>query len=323
MKENFWQKLHKPFFVLAPLANVTDAAFRRVIAHYGKPDVLWTEFVAADGLIRATAEGKRKLLKDLEYSEIERPIVAQLFSGTPLYMEQAAALVDSLGFDGIDINMGCPDKTVEKQNSGASLIKNPALAVELIRAAKRGAPTLPISVKTRVGYNKVEVEEWFPALLKEDIAALTVHARTRKEMSKVPARWEFVKRAVEIRDEMKKDTLIIGNGDVATLEEGILRVKETGCEGIMIGRGIFGNPFVFTPTGKAKDLKTQLEALELHVQLFDEILGNTKNFTLMKKHFKSYIQNFPNASDLRENLMAAENAEEVTEILKKFQASNL
>ena len=300
------------------MANVTDAAFRRVIAKYGKPDVTWTEFVAADGLVKATPEGKAKLMKDLVFHESERPIVAQLFTGNPEHMEIAARLCKNLGFDGIDINMGCPDKIVEKQKSGACLIKHPSLAKEIIKAAKRGAGDLPVSVKTRVGYNKVEIEEWLPSLLEEDIAALTVHARTRKEMSKVPARWEFVKRAVEIRNEMKKDTLIIGNGDVKSVEEGRRRIEETGCDGIMIGRGIFGNPFTFSKEGKAKDLKEQLTALLEHIEHFDEVLGETKNFAFMKKHFKSYVQNFENASDLREKLMSAEGKREAVKILREF-----
>lgn len=331
-KNNFWKTLPKPFFVLAPMADVTDASFRRVIAKYGKPDVMWTEFVSADGLIRATPVGKAKLLKDLEYSEAERPIVAQLFGSNVENMEKAAALVAELGFNGIDLNMGCPDKGIEKQLCGAAMIKNPAVAKAIIQACKRGAPNIPISVKTRVGYNKVELEEWIPALLEEDISALTVHARTRKEMSKVPARWEYVLRAVEIRNEMKKDTLIIGNGDVKNLEEGRVRVLETGCDGIMIGRGIFGNPFLFANLTRVRrgdydehhpTLSEQLTALLEHTQLFDEILGTTKNFVLMKKHFKSYVQNFPNAGDLREKLMAAKDAKEVAEILEKFLGTRL
>lgn len=300
------------------MADVTDASFRRVIAKYGKPDVLWTEFVSADGLIRATEEGKRKLLKDLEYVESERPIVAQLFGSNPEYMEKASVLVSKLGFDGIDINMGCPDKSIEKQGAGSSMIKNPERAREIIRSAKKGAPNLPISVKTRVGFNKVEIESWAKTLLEEDIAVLTIHARTRKEMSKVPANWDYVKRVVEIRNEMKKNTLIIGNGDVKNIEEGLRRVEETGCDGVMIGRGIFGNPFLFSKEGKAKDLKTQLTVLVEHTKLFDELLGDTKNFAIMKKHFKAYVADFAGAGDLRVRLMETKNAKEVEEIINDF-----
>src|SRR6185437_5994979 len=202
---NFWNKLEKPILVLAPLANVTDAAFRRIIAKYSKPAgpaVFYTEFVSADGLALANPEGRAKLMRDLVYSEAERPIVAQFFTSNPKHMEMAAALAQELGFDGVDINMGSPDKSVEKQGGGAALIKSPQVARELIRAAKRGSPNLPVSVKTRLGYNKDELETWLPELLKEEPAALVLHARTRKEMSAVPARWERVKRAVEIRNEV-------------------------------------------------------------------------------------------------------------------------
>jgi tRNA-dihydrouridine synthase len=204
----FWKKVKeqaflekRPIYVLAPMADVTDCAFRKMINIYGKPDVTWTEFVSADGLIRATSEGKAKLVRDLKFdSKIERPIVAQLFSSHPEYMRQAAALVQELGFDGIDINMGCPDRSIEKQGCGAAMMKTPKIAQEIIKAAKEGAPNLPITVKTRIGYNKNELETWLPALLEAEPAVITIHARTRKEMSKVPARWEHVARAVEIRD---------------------------------------------------------------------------------------------------------------------------
>src|SRR3989344_8954737 len=169
--KNFWETLPKPFFVLAPLANVTDAAFRRVIAKYSRPTgphVFWTEFVSADGLCRATEEGKAKLMRDLLFTEEERPIVAQFFTATPLHMERVAAIARELGFDGVDINMGCPDRTIEKQGAGAKLMLNPELAKELITAAKRGAGGLPVSVKTRLGYNKDILEEWLPKMLEEE-----------------------------------------------------------------------------------------------------------------------------------------------------------
>lgn len=243
----FWHRLKKPIIVLAPLADVTDAAFRRLIAQYGKPDVMWTEFVSADGLMRADEEGRKKLLADLIYTEAERPIVAQLFGGNEENMEGAAALARSLGFDGIDINMGCPDRSVEKQGGGAAAIKNPEQARAIIRAAKRGAGDLPVSVKTRLGYNKDELETWLPELLKEEPALVTIHARTRKEMSKVPARWERVARAVEIRDEMGSKTLIFGNGDVLSVAHARELASEHHADGVMLGRAIFGSPWLFHP----------------------------------------------------------------------------
>src|SRR3989338_4287812 len=240
---NFWHQLKRPIMVLAPMADVTDAAFRLIIAKYGKPDVMWTEFVSADGLFMG---GYEHLIKDLAFTEAERPIVAQFFTSKPEMMKKAAELACDLGFDGIDINMGCPVKSVEKQGSGAANIKNPARARELIRAAKEGAPNLPVSVKTRIGYNKNELSTWLPELLAEELAAVIIHARTRKEMSKVPARWECVREAALIRDSLHSSTLILGNGDVADIDDARRKCEETGADGVMLGRAIFGNPFLFS-----------------------------------------------------------------------------
>lgn len=318
--KNFWTTLPKPILVLAPMADVTDAAFRRIIRECGKPDVLWTEFVSADGLIRATPEGKAKLLKDLIYTEEERPIVAQLFSSNPEYMEQAAALVQSMGFDGIDINMGCPDSSIEKQGAGAALIKNPARAQEVIRAAKRGAPNIPVSVKTRIGYNTPSLETWLPSLLHEDPAVVTIHARTRKDMSKVPAQWDYVRRAVEIRNESKSQTLIFGNGDVVDIHDAHVKAEETGADGIMLGRAIFGNPWLFNAHRKKEDVPVRelLEVLKRHVQYYDELLGTCKSFAVMKKHFKAYVQGFPGAKELKDALMEHTSAHDVCREIDDF-----
>jgi nifR3 family TIM-barrel protein len=312
---NFWKDLQKPVLVLAPLADVTDAAFRRVIAEQGKPDVLWTEFVSADGLCRATPEGKAKLMADLIYTEAERPIVAQLFSSTPEYMEQAAALCQELGFDGIDINMGCPDKGIEKQGCGAAMIKNPASARAIIRAAKRGAPNLPVSVKTRLGYNQDQLEEWLPELLAEEPAVITVHARTRKDMSKVPARWERVARAVEIRNELGNETLIFGNGDALSLEDARAKALASGADGVMLGRAIFGNPWLFG-NGSETNVGERLRVMVEHTKLFAELLPH-KSFAIMKKHYKAYVNGFPGAVELRAELMNAESAAEVEAIVNR------
>jgi tRNA-dihydrouridine synthase len=258
MDKGFWGTLDLPIMVLAPLADVTDPAFRRIIAKYSKGPlgkdlglcqvpVMYTEFVSADGLALAPEEGRKKLMADLQYSESERPIVAQFFTSRPEMMEKAAALARELGFDGVDINMGCPDKSIEKQKAGAALMKDPARAQEIIAAARQGAGGLPVSVKTRIGYNKDELEEWIPKLLETKLDALAIHARTRKEMSLVPARWDRVKRAVEIRNEMKSKTLIIGNGDALSIADAIQKAEMSGADGVMLGRAIFGNPWLFAP----------------------------------------------------------------------------
>jgi nifR3 family TIM-barrel protein len=280
---------------LAPMADVTDAAFRRVIAKYGKPDVMWTEFVSADGLALAPEEGRKKLLADLMYTEAERPIVAQFFTSRPENMEKAAALARELGFDGVDINMGCPDKSIEKQGAGAAHIKDPTRAQEVIAAAIQGAKGLPVSVKTRLGYNKDKLETWLPALLETGLAAVTIHARTRKEMSLVPARWERIARAVEIRNEMHRgetsvQTLILGNGDAGDLEHARALAADTGADGVMLGRAIFGNPWLFASTSVLQNtsIRNRLEVLVEHTKLYEQLLPH-KSFAIMKKHFKAYL----------------------------------
>jgi nifR3 family TIM-barrel protein len=338
----FWNKLKKPFFVLAPMADVTDPAFRRIIAKYGKPDVLWTEFVSADGLFMG---GYDALVKDLAFSEEERPIVAQFFTSKPEIMERAAKLAVELGFDGIDINMGCPDKSIEKQSAGAKLMTNPKLAQEIILSAMKGAGDLPVSVKTRIGWNKNELETWLPALLETNPAAITVHARTRKELSLVPARWEHVKRAVEIRDNFinsqgeKSKTLIIGNGDVKDLDDAKAKAEETGCDGVMLGRAIFGNPWLFANLSHAKhgrqiehpaealakvdiSIEDKLKVLVEHTKLFEKLLPQ-KSFAVMKKHYKAYVTGWHTAKELRMKLMEAGNTNEVEQVVDNYLENSL
>lgn len=308
------------------MADVTDAAFRRMIAKYsrhgqegGGPDVFWTEFVAADGLM---SRGREALKYDLMYTEGERPIVAQLFGSNPEKMEGAARLCAELGFDGIDINMGCPDKSIEKQGAGACMIKNPDVAKEIIRAAKRGAGDIPVSVKTRIGYNTNEIATWIPALLEEDIAALTIHARTRKEMSKVPARWEHVREVVEIRDRMGKQTVIIGNGDALSMEDAHAKAAASGADGVMLGRAVFGNPWLFDQKKREIPTAEKLRVMVEHTKLYEELLGEIKSFSIMKKHYKAYVNGFDGASELRHKLMESQNAAEVEALVTDFLSTS-
>ncbi|OGF26673.1 hypothetical protein A2477_03050 [Candidatus Falkowbacteria bacterium RIFOXYC2_FULL_47_12] len=322
--KNFWLKLKKPIFCLAPMADVTDAAFRFLIAKYGKfthpdgtvlggPDVMWTEFVSADGLCSA---GKKNLLIDLKYSERERPIVAQIFGATPQNFYQAAKLLKKLGFDGIDINMGCPDKSVEKQGAGAALIKNPKLAQEIILATKEGSGGLPVSVKTRIGYNINIIEEWTEALLRAKPAAITFHLRTRKEMSEVPAHWDEITKALALAK--GSSTLILGNGDIENLAQAQEKVDEYGVDGVMIGRGIFGNPWLFAKSKQAVSLEKKLKAMLEHAKLFEKKFKNKKNFLIMRKHMGAYIKGHDNIKKLRVALMQTTNAREVERAIKTF-----
>lgn len=318
---SFWNELPKPFFVMAPMEDVTDAAFRQMFALHGKPHVTYTEFTSADGLVLAPEPGRSKLLKKFLFSDIERPIVAQLFTSTPERMEAAARIAQDMGFDGVDINMGCPDRAVEKQGSGASLIKNPALAVELMRAVRRGAANLPLSIKTRIGYNEDELERWVPQILAEEPATLTLHLRTRKEMSDVPAHWERMRDAVAIRDRLGSKTLMIGNGDVKDVADAREKAAESGCDGVMLGRAIFGNPWLFSEHVATPEERVQ--GLIEHLTLFDTLLGQTTHYAVMKKHFKAYINGWDNAKDLRTKLMETDNTLSALEVLRSYgQSSN-
>jgi nifR3 family TIM-barrel protein len=324
MAKNFWKNIKRPIMAMAPMSGVSDDAFRRMFLKYGKPDVFWTEFVSADGLF---SRGKEYCLEILKFSPKERPIVAQVFGGNPVYFEKTASEIVKLGFDGIDINMGCPDRDIEKRGGGAALIKNPALAKEIIRAAKKGRPKgypeIPISVKTRIGYDKNQIAEWIPILLEEDIAALIIHFRTRNELSAPPAHWELAEEIINLRNRYAPGTLIIGNGDVKSLKEAHQLIKKTGLDGIMVGRGILGNPWFFS--GRVPLLKERLDAVIKHAEIFEDFYGESikirgycKEFESMKKHFHAYTKGFKYAKDLRERLMKVKNAAETRAVVEKF-----
>ncbi|OHA50588.1 MAG: hypothetical protein A2W59_01330 [Candidatus Terrybacteria bacterium RIFCSPHIGHO2_02_41_19] len=329
MVKGFWKKLamsrrdlDRPILALAPMADVTNAAFRRIIAKYGKPDVMFTEFVSCDGLCSA---GQKNLLPILKFTKKERPIVAQIFGAKPENFYESAKLIKKLGFDGIDINMGCPDKKVIKQGAGAALMQNHELAKKIIKETKKGAGNIPVSIKTRIGYDKYDKKEfkkWLMALLEEKLAAIIIHARTKKEMSLVPARWDVVAEAVKIRDKFfgdKKDkTLILGNGDVQSVADAKEKARISSADGVMIGRAVFGNPWLFLNAQKTNFEK--LSVLFEHTKLFEKI-NKGRKFDVMKKHFKSYVSGFPGAKELRIKLMISKNAEDVEKIILSFLQS--
>lgn len=306
MNPGFWGQLKKPFFVLAPMADVTDTAFRQIIRKYSRPDVMFTEFVSADGLC---SEGYESVVRDLRYTEGERPLVAQIFSARPEHIYAVTKQVREMGFDGVDINMGCPEKNVVKQGACSALIKHPELAKEIVLAAKEGAMDMPVSVKTRLGFGTDILEEWLPVLLETKPAVITLHGRTRKEMSKVPAKWNRIKDAVE----MAKGTgvMIVGNGDVKDLEDAKMKAEETGVDGVMLGRAIFGNPWLFNHNGGEPSIEEKLRVMVEHTKLFEETWGNSKNFSIMKKHYKAYVSGWNGAKELRVRLMECRSADEV------------
>jgi tRNA-dihydrouridine synthase len=314
-KKTVWDKLPKPFTVLAPMEAVTDTVFRRVVIKAGRPDLFFTEFTNAEGW--NSKQGNHAVGRRLKFKKIEKPLLAQIWSSSPENVAKMAKDLKKLGFDGIDLNMGCPVKTATKHESGSALIRNPELAGKMIQAAKTGG--LPVSVKTRLGYSKVEEwPEWLGFLLSQDIVALTIHARTKKEMSKVPAHHELFSEIVKLRDQISPKTLIIGNGDILTREQGLSLANEHCLDGVMIGRGIFQNIYCFRDEPKSGTKEELIEMLKYHIQLFEEELKAhpEKKFEPLKRFFKIYIRDFDGAGDLRAKLMECKSLEEVKSLLK-------
>jgi len=316
--KNVWRDLKKPIMLLAPMDDVTDSAFRRLVSEVAKPDLFFTEFTNVDGLF---SPGNKTVMRKLYFTPEERPLIAQVWGNNPENYEKAAKLIVEMGFDGIDINMGCPERSVMKKGSCAALINNPDLAKIIIDAVKTGADgKVPVSVKTRIGTNKIITEKWIGFLLEQNLDAIIIHGRTAKEMSAVPAHWDEIGKAVKLRDLLRKKTLIIGNGDVRNITEAKEKVAQYEVDGIMIGRGIFENIWIFDPgvNHETVPTKDRIKLLLRHMELFEETWEGQKNFHILKKFFKIYVKGFEGASDLRVQLMEAKNPEEVTILLKDY-----
>ena len=315
-----WSQLPKPFFVLAPMADVTDVAFRSIVASCGAPHVWYTEFVSAHGL---ASPGRDRLMLDLAIGGKEdRPLVAQFFGTKPDHMYEAGKLAQELGFDGVDINMGCPDRGVMKQGAGIALCKTPGLAQDLIRALRDGAGPLPVSVKTRLGLQKTEeYSKWIGALLETRPDALIIHGRTMKEMSKVPAHWDLIARVAAMCHE--QGVICIGNGDVTSHAQGLQLAQESGVDGLMVGRGIFHNPWIFNASINPATVPPQerIELLKRHITAWTTQWHphgeHVKSFDLMKKFFKVYISNWSGSATLRASLMECRTPEEALELLTR------
>lgn len=327
---NFWDKLksnlNRPITSLAPMEDVTDTVFRRVVKKCGRPDVFFTEFTNCDGV---QSVGQAKVIERLKYKNKEKPIVAQIWGAKPENYYETAKLVAELGFDGVDINMGCPVKNVVKSGACSALIKNPQLAKEIIEATRRGVNgKIPVSVKTRLGFNKVQLEDWIGFLLKDcKVEYLTVHGRTVSELTKVPCHFDELAKVVELKNKINKNALIFGNGDIVSYQQGIKIAKETGLDGFMIGRGIFQNPWIFNKDipvmahCNAPDVtvKERIKLLKYHVKLFKKEWKSKKDVVVLKKFFKMYINGFPNASELRSKLMAVKNYKELDWAIKNLE----
>jgi len=308
--KNIWKSLKKPIFILAPMDDVTDTVFRQIIGDLAAPDLYFTEFTSVDGLVSEL--GREAVSRRLQFTEKERPIIAQIWGNDPEKFKKSAQICAEMGFDGIDINMGCPEKSVVKRGMCSGLIHNPALAGLIIKATKEGAGDLPVSVKTRLGMREIQ-PDWIKFLLEQDLPALIIHGRTVREMSKVPAHWDEIKKVVDLKNEISPQTIIIGNGDVQSYQDGINKVKETGVDGIMIGTGVFKNLWIFDKTGKSHNPSTEdrLQQLLKHTKLFVETWGDIKSFAILKKFFKCYISDFEGASELRAKFMETKNLQQV------------
>lgn len=320
MKENFWQELPRPFFVLAPMEDVTDVVFRHVVSEAGRPDVFFTEFT--NSVSYCHPEGRNSVRGRLTFTEDEQPMVAHIWGDEPKYFREMSIGMAKEGFSGIDINMGCPVPNVAGNGRGSGLIKRPEVAAELIEAAKAGG--LPVSVKTRLGYLKIdEWKEWLTHLLKQDIANLSIHLRTKKEMSKVDAHWELIPEIVELRNEIAPHTLITINGDIPDRKTGLELAEKYGVDGVMIGRGIFHNPYAFEKEPREHSSKELLELFRIHLDLFDKYtVDEPRAFKPLRRFFKIYVKGIRGASDLRAQLMETETTNDVRALLDEFEKKN-
>ena len=321
MKENFWLDLPRPFFILAPMEDVTDVVFRHVVSEAARPDVFFTEFANSESYCHP--EGRDSVRGRLTFTEDEQPIVAHIWGDKPEYFRQMSIGMAELGFKGIDINMGCPVPNVAENGKGSGLICRPELAAELIQAAKAGG--LPVSVKTRLGFTEVdEWRDWLTHILKQDIVNLSIHLRTREEMSKVDAHWELIPEIKKLRDEVAPDTLLTINGDILDRQIGMQLAEKYGVDGVMIGRGIFKNPFAFEKEPKEHSSKELLDLLRLHLDLHDQYSSiERRPYKPLTRFFKIYVKGFRGASELRNQLMNTNSTNEARELLDQFEVPHL
>lgn len=318
MKENFWSELPRPFFILAPMEDVTDIVFRHVVSEAARPDVFFTEFTNTESFCHP--EGIHSVRGRLTFSEDEQPMVAHIWGDKPEQFRETSIQLAKMGFKGIDLNMGCPVANVAKKGKGSGLILRPDVAAEIIQATKAGG--LPVSVKTRLGYYEIdEWKDWLKHVFEQDIANLSIHLRTRKEMSKVDAHWELIEAIKNLRDEIAPNTLLTINGDIPDRKTGLELAEKYGIDGVMIGRGIFHNPFAFEKEPREHTSKELLDLLRLHLSLFNKYeKDEIRQFKSLRRFFKIYVRGIRGASELRHQLMNTQSIAEARALLDGFEA---
>ncbi|EML1704771.1 tRNA-dihydrouridine synthase [Staphylococcus aureus] len=318
MKENFWSELPRPFFILAPMEDVTDIVFRHVVSETARPDVFFTEFTNTESFCHP--EGIHSVRGRLTFSEDEQPMVAHIWGDKPEQFRETSIQLAKMGFKGIDLNMGCPVANVAKKGKGSGLILRPDVAAEIIQATKAGG--LPVSVKTRLGYYEIdEWKDWLKHVFEQDIANLSIHLRTRKEMSKVDAHWELIEAIKNLRDEIAPNTLLTINGDIPDRKTGLELAEKYGIDGVMIGRGIFHNPFAFEKEPREHTCKELLDLLRLHLSLFNKYeKDEIRQFKSLRRFFKIYVRGIRGASELRHQLMNTQSIAEARALLDEFEA---
>ncbi|HCZ5562872.1 TPA: tRNA-dihydrouridine synthase [Staphylococcus aureus] len=318
MKENFWSELPRPFFILAPMEDVTDIVFRHVVSEAARPDVFFTEFTNTESFCHP--EGIHSVRGRLTFSEDEQPMVAHIWGDKPEQFRETSIQLAKMGFKGIDLNMGCPVANVAKKGKGSGLILRPDVAAEIIQATKAGG--LPVSVKTRLGYYEIdEWKDWLKHVFEQDIANLSIHLRTRKEMSKVDAHWELIEAIKNLRDEIAPNTLLTINGDIPDRKTGLELAEKYGIDGVMIGRGIFHNPFAFEKEPREHTSKELLDLSRLHLSLFNKYeKDEIRQFKSLRRFFKIYVRGIRGASELRHQLMNTQSIAEARALLDEFEA---
>lgn len=328
--QNIWEKLsnRRPFFVLAPMDDVTDTVFRKIVADVGSPDLSMTEFASSDGFVHA--KGRESVERRLRVNDSEKsggvPVIAQIWGKNPdNYYMMAQDLAKRGCYAGIDINMGCPEKGIVKRGCCGGLIKeeNWQLTAEIIKAAKAGAGDLPVSVKTRIGVNEIMTEKWTTYLLEQRLAALTVHGRTVREMSRVPAHWDEIAKVVLIRDQICPQTVIVGNGDVQSMAHGGRLAAETGVDGIMIGRAVLKNIQALTTDPVDMNPHQKIKLFEKHLDLYHQTWGIEKSFEPMKKFAKLYISDFAGAAVLRTRIMSCHSYQEAKAVIAEVTSQKV